>query len=180
MKVLGIDPGSRTTGWGVVERRGSVMVALGAGCVRVAEAGDLARRLPLLARAVDGLLSEYQPDLVAVETLYQGINPRSAIVLAHARGAILATIGQRGFDLHEVAPAEVKSSVAGNGRADKQQMIRMVRMLLGIRGRLASDAADALAVALCVTQLARHRALSRSATQGRGASSRSLEEPPRK
>ncbi len=166
LRVLGLDPGSRTTGWGVVERRGTRCAALGSGCLRIASAGELSRRLPLLASAVDELLEEYRPDLVAVETLFSGVNARSAIVLAHARGAILTVVGQRGVDLHELAPAEVKRSVAGNGRADKQQMQRMVRLLLGIRGRLAADAADALAVALCASQTARHRALERGSSRG--------------
>lgn len=152
MLILGLDPGSLHTGYGLVEKNGSA--------VRIVEAGrfstprDLAlpARLAWLAERLQELLGRHPPELAVLESPFHGMNARSLIVLAQARGALLATLAARGLEIREYTPAEVKAAVTGNGRADKEQVARMVRLLLGTDGRWPSDATDALAVALCCGQ----------------------------
>ncbi|HBL31963.1 MAG TPA: crossover junction endodeoxyribonuclease RuvC [Acidobacteria bacterium] len=156
MRILGLDPGSLHTGFGLLEKAG------GSGSTfRLVEAGRLSgpRDLPLperLARLVAGLqdlLARHPPDLAVLESPFHGVSSRSLIVLAQARGALLATVAGRGIEIREYSPAEVKSAVTGNGRADKEQVARMVRLLLGVTGAgWSADATDALAVALCCGQ----------------------------
>ena len=153
MLILGLDPGSIHTGYGLVERQGSALHTIGAG--RLSSPRDLP--VPQrLARLVDGmgeLLARHPPDLAVLESPFAGMNARSLIVLAEARGALLAAIAGRGIEIREYSPAEVKSAVTGNGRADKDQVARMVRLLLGHDGQgWASDATDALALAICCAQ----------------------------
>ncbi|HEX5759125.1 MAG TPA: crossover junction endodeoxyribonuclease RuvC [Thermoanaerobaculia bacterium] len=156
MLVLGLDPGSLHTGYGVVERRGSALRALDLGRFSSPPRLPLADRLAHLAGGLAALLERWQPQLVALETPYHGLNSRSLIVLAEARGALLVTLAGRGLLLREYSPAEVKSAVTGNGRADKLQVARMVKLLLALEGDgWASDATDALALAICAAQRAR-------------------------
>lgn len=149
MLVLGLDPGSLHTGYGLVERRGSVLRALDLGRFSCPQRMALPERLAQLARGLEDLLARWQPETVALETPFHGLNSRSLIVLAQARGALLAALAGRGFTIREYSPAEVKSAVTGNGRAGKDQVGRMVRMLLPGSGELPADTSDALAVALC-------------------------------
>lgn len=109
----------------------------------------LAFRLAFLAAGLAELTHRLAPSLVVLESPFQGLNPRSLIVLAQARGALLATLGGLELELREYTPAEVKSAVTGNGRADKEQVARMIGLLLKTDGRWPPDATDALAVALC-------------------------------
>lgn len=164
--ILGIDPGSRHTGWGIVERRGSRLSTLGHGRISLSTRAPLAERLVTLGDEMAALVHAHRPQVAALESLFHGVNPRSLIVLAQARGAILATLCRCGLEIHEYSPAEVKSAVTGNGRADKQQVAKMVGLLLGQQaGRVrraraaepkpSADATDALAVALCYGQRAR-------------------------
>jgi crossover junction endodeoxyribonuclease RuvC len=155
MLVLGLDPGSRHAGYGLVERHGSRLLARGCGRFSPDPAGPLAERLAALAGALERLLELEAPDCAVVEQVFHGPNSRSLIVLAQARGALLATLGRRGIAVAELSPAEVKSAVAGDGRADKTQIARMVRLQLGLaEGALPPDATDALALALCFAQRA--------------------------
>jgi len=156
MLVLGLDPGSRHTGFGLVRREGSRLEAVDFGCLSPAPQRELAERLGEIALGLEALLDRHRPDCAAVEKVFHGANTRSLIVLAEARGALLATLGRRGVPVVELAPAEVKSAIAGHGRAEKLQVARMVRLLLALGARpLAADAADALALALCAAQRAR-------------------------
>jgi crossover junction endodeoxyribonuclease RuvC len=145
--VLGIDPGSRRCGWAAVSRVGARLVALDSG---VLAPGDLP--LPSrLAALLDGLgvvLARTGADAVSVESAFCGISPRSALVLGHARGVALAAAARAGVPVFEYAPAAVKRAFTGSGRADKPQMVRTARQLLGVDPRLA-DEADAVAVAVC-------------------------------
>ena len=153
MRILGIDPGSRYTGYGVVERRGSRLRALAHGRIRLPPASPLAERLALLSREIETVAREHRPRVAVLESLYHGVNPRSLIVLAQARGALVAALVRAGLPVEEYSPAEVKSSVTGNGRADKQQVARMVALILGLGGQeMHPDASDALAVAICFAQ----------------------------
>jgi crossover junction endodeoxyribonuclease RuvC len=151
--ILGLDPGSRITGYGVIRRDGAKVTVLAEGCIETDGELPLASRLARLALEVETLVDQVRPDAAALESTFHGRNSRSLIVLAQARGAILTALGRRSLPVAEYAPAEVKAAVTGNGRADKRQVARMVDLLLGLRARQRSaDATDALALALCYAQ----------------------------
>lgn len=153
MLILGLDPGSLHTGYGLVEKHGSTVKAVAAGRFSCPKDLALPSRLAHLAGRLQELVAARRPDLAVLETPFHGMNARSLIVLAQARGALLAVLAGQGIEIREYSPAEVKSAVTGNGRADKEQVARMVRLLLAARGEgWASDATDALAVALCCAQ----------------------------
>jgi crossover junction endodeoxyribonuclease RuvC len=160
LRVLGLDPGSRTTGWGCVAVEGSRSRLLACGCIEPPEGAPLPQRLALLAAELQTLLDRFAPAVAVLEEAFHGVNSRSLIVLAQARGALLATLAARAITIEEFSPAEVKSAVTGNGRAGKDQVARMVGMLLPGAAGLRPDAADALAVALC---FAARRPLQRAA-----------------
>lgn len=153
MRILGLDPGSRYTGFGVIERQGSQLLPIAQGRIAAPLSTPLPDRLAHLCRELRDLLSRFEPETVVLEALFRGVNVKSLIVLAQARGALLATVAADGRDVHEYSPAEVKTAVTGNGRAGKQQVSRMVRLILGLGDqRLTADASDALAVAICFAQ----------------------------
>ncbi|HEX4962193.1 MAG TPA: crossover junction endodeoxyribonuclease RuvC [Thermoanaerobaculia bacterium] len=153
MLILGLDPGSLHTGYGLIERHGSSLLPVEAGRFSCPKTLALPERLAHLAGRLQELLARKPPDLAVLETPFHGMNAHSLIVLAQARGALLAVLAGRGIEIREYSPAEVKSAVTGNGRADKDQVARMVRLLLAARGEgWASDATDALAVAICCAQ----------------------------
>jgi crossover junction endodeoxyribonuclease RuvC len=148
--VLGIDPGLANTGYGVVERRGSRLLALDGGVIttRAEIAAEL--RLAEIHAAVDALLEEHAPSAVALEQLYFGQNVRTAFAVGQARGVVLLAAGQRGLPCASYTPQQVKGAVCGSGRAQKDQVARMVQALLGLEEEPRPDhAADALAVAIC-------------------------------
>ena len=156
MLILGLDPGSLHTGYGLVERQGSALRAVEAGRISCPKTQAVPSRLAHLSACLGELLDRCQPDLAVLETPFHGMNSKSLIVLAEARGVLLAVLAGRGLEIREYTPAEVKSAVTGNGRADKDQVARMVRLLLAAKDPAstgwASDATDALAVALCGAQ----------------------------
>jgi crossover junction endodeoxyribonuclease RuvC len=144
------------TGWGFVRQTGASLEAVAAGRLSLRTKEPMCSRLAGLAAELDALLDAYQPDAAVLESLFHGINPRSLIVLAQARGALLAVLGRRRITAAEYSPAEIKGAVTGNGRADKTQVARMVKLLLSLGDeRRAADVTDALAVAICFAQ--RHR-----------------------
>jgi crossover junction endodeoxyribonuclease RuvC len=148
--ILGIDPGSRHTGWGVLRWQGDQQRLVAEGLLSQRPGVELPGRLADLARDIGDLVERYTPDAAAVETPFYGMNPRSLIVLAQARGAIVAALAARGLEVLEYSPAEVKTAVAGNGRAEKAEVARMVRLLLGLEATARrSDTTDAIALALC-------------------------------
>lgn len=149
MRVLGIDPGSRIAGFGVVERRGAAICHLGSGTI-VLPPGPPGPRLARLHAACRELVVRWSPATVVVERAFVARNVQSALRLGEARGAVLAAIAAEGVDLCEYTPAEVKLAAVGHGAADKQAMRGGIAAQLGIAvEELATDAADALAVALC-------------------------------
>jgi crossover junction endodeoxyribonuclease RuvC len=153
MRILGLDPGSVHTGYGVVEKEGSRVRKLDCGRFTCRKGMELAERLGFLAERLEALIERWQPEGVVLEALFHGRNTRSLIVLAQARGALLAVLARKGLEIREYSPAEVKSAVTGNGRAAKPQVARMVGLLLGLdTAELTADATDALAVALCGAQ----------------------------
>jgi crossover junction endodeoxyribonuclease RuvC len=148
--VLGLDPGSRHTGYGLVAVEGDQLRAVDYGRVSCRAGQPLPERLALLSRELEALLERFRPAAAALETPFHGLNSRSLIVLSQARGALLAALAGRSIEIREYSPAEVKVAVSGNGRADKQQVARMVRLLLTLpQGNVSPDATDALAVAIC-------------------------------
>lgn len=175
-RILGLDPGSRFTGFGCVETHGSRCRLVDQGRISCSTQTPLPERLAQLCRELEGLLERLEPSVAVLEEPFHGVNSRSLIVLAQARGALLATLGARQVPVAEYSPAAVKKAVTGNGRADKEQVARMVGLLLVGPKTLSTDASDALAVALCY---AAHRPLGQAvaeATKGsQGAGSASAE-----
>lgn len=155
MKVLGIDPGTRRTGWGVVERRRGKLVGIAAGVIRLREKDPLADRLEVVFDSLSALIDEHHPNILAVEDVFYAKHANAAIKLGHVRGVVLLLAAKRGLALAEYAPALVKRTVAGRGAADKRQVARVVGAMLGLDQELEVDATDALAVA--ITHLAAAR-----------------------
>jgi crossover junction endodeoxyribonuclease RuvC len=150
MKLLGIDPGTASTGYGVVAVEGSRMRAVDHGVVETAAKTPIEQRLAAIFSRVTELLDQHRPDAAALEDLYVGANPRTVLSVGHARGAVLAACGRAGVAAGAYPPAEVKVAVCGYGRADKAQVQRMVGAMLGLdTAQLADHATDALAVAIC-------------------------------
>jgi crossover junction endodeoxyribonuclease RuvC len=150
MIVLGIDPGTADTGYGVVESEGARLCSLAAGVIQTRAGVPVERRLAEIYAAVDELLLRHRPDALAVEELYFGANVRTAFAVGQARGVVLLAAGQRGTPTRSYTPQQVKAAVCGHGRADKQQVSRMVARLLALAAPPARDhTADALAVAIC-------------------------------
>jgi len=150
MIVLGIDPGLANTGYGVVTRRGGRLVALDGGTIETRAGVPRERRLADIHEAIDALLAEHAPQAMALEELYFGQNVRTAFAVGHARGAVMLAAGQRGVECTSYTPQKIKGAVCGNGRAEKDQVARMVQTLLGLAEEPRPDhAADALAVAIC-------------------------------
>lgn len=150
MRILGIDCGSRRTGFGVIESDGRKHRMVVAGAISLSDKDPLPQRLRKVHSELLDLVSKYPPDAVAVEDVFHGANVRSALKLAHVRGVALLLAAQHGLPLGEYSPLEVKMGVVGYGRADKSQVQMMVKSLLGISESIGSfDASDALAVAIC-------------------------------
>ena len=150
MLVLGIDPGTASTGYGVVRADGSRLVAVDTGVISTRPGIALERRLADIHARVGELLDEHRPAAMAIEELYFGANVRTAFAVGQARGVVLLAAGQRGIPTRAYTPQQVKGAVCGNGRAAKDQVGRMVARLLGLASLPTPDhAADALAVAIC-------------------------------
>jgi len=147
MRVLGVDPGTVATGWGVVAEVERRLTYVAGGVIR--SRGPLPQRLARIYEQAQRILSEFTPDWVSVEKTFVGANIQSAFRLGEARGAILVAAARAKVPVHEYSPAEIKVAVAGSGRAAKEQMQLMVARLLGVTGTLARDEADALGAAIC-------------------------------
>jgi crossover junction endodeoxyribonuclease RuvC len=150
VRILGIDCGSRRTGFGVIDSDGRVHRLVSAGAIATSPKDPFPERLSRIHSELLNLLREHAPDAVAVEDVFHGTNVRSALKLAHVRGVALLLAANEGLPLGEYTPLEVKMAVVGYGRAEKTQVQMMVKSLLGICESPASlDASDALAVAIC-------------------------------
>jgi crossover junction endodeoxyribonuclease RuvC len=150
MIVLGIDPGTASTGYGVVQGDGARLRALDAGVIATRPAAPLERRLADIHSRVGELLDSHAPDAVAIEELYFGANARTAFAVGQARGVALLAAGQRGVPSRSYTPQQVKAAVCGHGSAAKDQVGRMVARLLALEEPPAPDhVGDALAVAIC-------------------------------
>lgn len=154
MRTLGIDPGSRRLGWGIVEPRGSRLVHVASGTLQ-ATGSTLVARMVSIVDALCVHVETYRPARLAIEKAFAGDNVHSALVLGQIRGAVLVAMGQRGLSVAEYAPSVIKLATTGTGRADKQQVQHMVRMLLRLGDTpMGHDTSDALAVAVCHAQRA--------------------------
>ena len=148
MRILGIDPGLRVTGFGVIDKRGARLAYVASGCVRSAR-GELAARLATLLGGLGEVIAKYQPEQVVVEKVFLNVNPQSTLALGQARGAAICAAVLAGLPVAEYTALQVKTSVVGNGQAKKEQVQHMVRRLLALPGAPGEDAADALACAIC-------------------------------
>ena len=146
-RVLGIDPGSRATGWALVIAEGNRYHIDSAGVVRP-QGASRPQRLADLQRRLDSTVEDLAPDCAAVESSFSGINPKSGLALAESRGVILAVLGCHDLDVSSYSPAQVKSTIVGHGQAEKQQIKYMVVRLLNLDATPQEDTADAMAVAL--------------------------------
>ncbi|HZN65498.1 MAG TPA: crossover junction endodeoxyribonuclease RuvC [Tepidisphaeraceae bacterium] len=151
LRILGLDPGLRLTGYGVIEYHPTRPALLDGGVIRLNERASLADRLVELEAELDGLLEEYKPDVVAVEQLYSHYaHPRTAILMGHARGVILLAARRRGIRVEQFAANRIKQSLTGHGHASKTQMQRSIQALWNLpEPPEPPDVADALAIALC-------------------------------
>jgi len=151
VRILGLDPGSRVTGYGVVDAGQSGVRYVASGSIRVGD-GAMPARLLEIHRHVAELVDAYAPGEIAIESVFMHRNPDSALKLGQARGAALCGACHAGATVFEYAPRAVKQTVTGTGAAEKRQVQHMIRVLLAVKGRIGSDAADALAIALCHAQ----------------------------
>jgi len=153
--ILGIDPGSRITGYGVIKKEGRKLTYLGSGCIKayVANREDekqpFSDRLQIIFAGVSELILQFSPELFAIEEVFMGVNPGGALKLGQARGAAIVAATNNNIPVAEYSARQIKQSVVGTGAADKSQVQHMVKSILKLPGMPQADAADALAVALC-------------------------------
>ncbi|MFM2321969.1 MAG: crossover junction endodeoxyribonuclease RuvC [Pseudomonadota bacterium] len=150
--ILGIDPGSCITGYGVIETEGSQLTYLDSGCIKVANS-PFSQRLEKIFTGIQDVLKQYQPSEAAIEQVFFHINPNAALKLGQARGAALVAVACAKLLVSEYSARQVKQSVVGYGAANKQQVQHMVRVLLNLSHTPTADAADALAIAVCHAQV---------------------------
>ena len=148
-RIIGIDPGLRRAGWGVIDAVGSRLSHVASGTVRPPQAGDMGARLLALAGGIEDAVGAHAPDAAALEETFVNEGPRSALLLGQARGVCLMVLAGRGFVVGEYAATVIKKAVVGTGRADKRQVGDMVRRLLPAAKPASADEADALAIAIC-------------------------------
>ena len=155
MRILGIDPGLQTTGWGVIDAQGPQLAYVASGTIRSTgrgidvATGDLPARIRLLFDGAREVMQAYRPDCAAMEIVFVNVNPQSTLLLGQARGAAICAAVLATLPVAEYTALQVKQAVVGNGHADKQQVQHMVRRLLALPGDPSPDAADALACAIC-------------------------------
>ncbi|MCX5800286.1 MAG: crossover junction endodeoxyribonuclease RuvC [Candidatus Eisenbacteria bacterium] len=147
--VLGIDPGSLVTGYGLIHRVQPALECLDFGCVRLPPEHSLTLRLEQIYDKLSEIVAAFKPDRMAVETIFHSRSARSALIMGHVRGVVLLVAAKAGLEIFEYTPLEIKLSVVGTGAASKKQVQFMVSRILSISGKLPLDASDALAVALC-------------------------------
>ncbi len=147
-RLLGIDPGLRCTGFGLIAARGVKLQYLVSGCIRNTT-GELPERLGVILRDLSEVIARYQPAEVAIEKVFVNVNPQSTLLLGQARGAAICAAVLAGLPVREYTALQVKQAVVGNGHAAKEQVQEMVKRLLGLPGAPSADAADALACAIC-------------------------------
>jgi crossover junction endodeoxyribonuclease RuvC len=149
MIILGIDPGIGRTGWGVIVRNGSKTKSLDHGCIETEAGLPIERRLRIICEAITQIIKKYKPQALGIEELFFNTNAKTALIVGQARGAIIVTAANMGLEVHSYTPLQVKTAITGYGRAEKNQMGKMVKMLLGLDSiPKPDDTVDALACAL--------------------------------
>ena len=173
MRILGIDPGLRVTGYGVIERHGPGLTYIASGTIRIPAGGELPERLKTILDGMAEVIATYQPDSAVIEQVFVNANPQSTLLLGQARGAAICALVLARLPVAEYTALQIKQAVAGHGKAQKSAVQEMVRRLLKLSGTPGSDSADALAAAICHTNQ-----LGAQAALGGRASGDAL--PPRK
>ena len=148
-RILGIDPGSRATGYGVIEKKGNRVYYVTCGVIRLGDKYAFSDRLKIIFDSLCEVIAAHKPVVAAVEDVFVAANPRTALKLGHARGVAVMAALHSGLKVYDYTPRLVKQAVVGYGNADKHQMQQMVRVLLQLSATPSTDAADALAVAMC-------------------------------
>lgn len=146
--ILGIDPGSRVTGYGLINVSGKELQYIDSGCIRTGE-NNLGERLLIIYNGICQLMEEYMPEEIAIEQVFVHHNPSSALKLGHARGVAMVAAASHRRSINEYSPREIKQAIVGYGAATKDQVQHMVVQLLSLNRRPQADAADALAIAIC-------------------------------
>ena len=159
IRILGIDPGSRITGFGVIDWHGREPVYVASGCIKTLPNDELAGRIGMIVRGIGDLVAKYRPHQAAVEQVFVNVNPAATLMLGQARGAAVAALVLRDLPVYEYTALQVKQSVVGQGKAAKEQVQHMVVQMLGLSGTPQADAADGLAVA--ITHALRSQGLAR-------------------
>jgi crossover junction endodeoxyribonuclease RuvC len=156
VRILGIDPGLRVTGFGVIDADGQQRRYVASGCIRSPDKEGLPQRLHCIVEGLFAIIDEYQPQQVAIEQVFVNVNPQSTLLLGQARGAAITAAVLKRLPVAEYTALQVKQAVVGHGKAAKQQVQDMVQRLLSLQGSPQADAADALACALCHANHAGH------------------------
>ena len=149
VRILGIDPGLRVTGFGVIEQHGNQLSYVASGCIKSNERQTLPERLLTLFSGIGEVIATYQPQQAVVEKVFVNVNPQSTLLLGQARGAAISALVHAGLPVNEYTALQVKQAVVGHGKAAKEQVQHMVVRLLDLAGAPSADAADALACAIC-------------------------------
>ena len=151
MRILGIDPGLRATGYGVIEQTGRALSYVGSGTVRIPSTGELPGRLKVILDGIGEIIAAFKPDIAVIEKVFVNANPQSTLLLGQARGAAICALVIADLAVWEYTALQIKQAVAGHGKAHKSAVQEMVRRLLKLSGTPGSDSADALAAAICHT-----------------------------
>ena len=167
MRILGIDPGLRITGYGVIERSGTTLTYVASGTIRIPSGGELPQRLKAILDGLSEVIGSYRPDNAVVEKVFVNANPQSTLLLGQARGAAICALVLAQLPVAEYTALQIKQAVAGHGKAQKSAVQEMVRRLLKLSGTPGADSADALAAAICHTNhLGAQAALAGQASAG--------------
>lgn len=149
VRILGIDPGLRITGFGVIDLHGKALSYVASGCIKSNDKQSLPERIATLFAGIDEVIATYRPNQAAVEKVFVNVNPQSTLLLGQARGAAISALVHGGLPVAEYTALQVKQAVVGHGKAAKEQVQQMVVRLLQLAGSPSADAADALACAIC-------------------------------
>lgn len=149
LRILGIDPGLRTTGFGLIDKSGQKLTYVASGCIKSRQTDSLPLRLMTLLDGLGEVIATYQPDEAAIEKVFVNVNPQSTLRLGEARGAAIAALVAAHLPVAEYTALQIKQAVVGHGKAAKEQVSHMVVRLLALSGQPSPDAADALACAIC-------------------------------
>ncbi len=149
VRILGIDPGLRVTGFGIIDKQGSKLMYVSSGAIKSGTGGDLPGRLRIIVESINEVIAGHRPQQAAVEKVFVNVNPQSTLLLGQARGAAIGALVLAGLPVAEYTALQVKQAVVGRGKAAKEQVQHMVVRLLQLSGAPGPDAADALACAIC-------------------------------